>query len=60
MSDHLYEVEIHATDAHGSRGVTHIEYRTRLPKADDVPHEIVAELEKALGRDHVTAVDADR
>lgn len=60
MTDHVYEVELTVTDARGGRGIKHLEYRTRLSKADDVPHEIAVELEKALGRNHVTVVDADR
>ena len=57
---YVYELEVTVTDARGGRGIGHLEYRTKLPHADDVPHEIAVELEKALGKDHVTAVDADR
>jgi hypothetical protein len=57
---HIFEVEIHATDARGSRGVKHLEYRTRLDNADDVPHEIAVELQKSLGRDCVSEIETDR
>jgi hypothetical protein len=62
MSDelHVFEVEIHATDARGNRGVKHLEYRTNLGSADDVPHEIATELEKSLGRDCVSEIETDR
>jgi hypothetical protein len=62
MTDYLYsyEVEIHATDARGARGVKHVEYRTNLGSADDVPHEIATELGKALGRDCVSEIETDR
>jgi hypothetical protein len=62
MSDELrtYEIELTATDARGGRGVKHLEYRTRLDNADDVPHEIAVELSKALGKDHVSEIETDR
>jgi hypothetical protein len=62
MSDelHVYEIELTATDARGGRGVKHLEYRTRLDNADDVPHEIAVELSKALGKDHVSEIETDR
>jgi hypothetical protein len=62
MTDHLYqyEVTITAEDAKGNRGVKHLEYRTNLGSADDVPHEIATELEKSLGRDCVSEIETDR
>jgi hypothetical protein len=62
MTDELrtYEIELTATDARGSRGVKHLEYKTRLDKADDVPHEIAVELQKSLGRDCVSEIETDR
>jgi hypothetical protein len=62
MTDHLYqyEVTITAEDANGNRGVKHLEYRTRLDNADDVPHEIAVELQKSLGRDCVSEIETDR
>jgi hypothetical protein len=62
MTDHLYqyEVTITAEDANGNRGVKHVEYKTRLTSADDVPHEIATELQKSLGKDHVTEIETDR
>jgi hypothetical protein len=62
MTDELrtYEIELTATDARGGRGVKHLEYRTRLTSADDVPHEIATELGKALGRDCVNEIETDR
>jgi hypothetical protein len=57
---HQYEVTITAEDAKGNRGIRHIEYRTRLTSADDVPHEIATELGKSLGKDCVTEIETDR
>lgn len=57
---HLYEVTISAEDAKGNRGIRHLEYRTRLTSADDVPHEIAVELGKALGKDCVSEIETDR
>jgi hypothetical protein len=57
---HHFEVEIRSADSKGGVGVTHIEYKTRLDNADDVPHEIAVELQKSLGRDCVSEIETDR